>query len=67
MFMIQDESKDKEETWEFLDRRLDDAQQIGQNLVLKKHTVEAMGVGFTSILNMIKEYNYNTDDTLIRQ
>ena len=66
LHLIQDTSPDKEATWEFLDRRIDDVMRIGPNLSLGKNFSEALGSGFSSILTILKPYQ-NFDDTEIRR
>ena len=68
LHLIQDTSLDKQATWEFLDRRIDDVMRIGPNLALSKNLTEAVGAGLSSILTIVKPYsNFNDTEILRRQ
>ena len=68
LHLIQDTSPDKQATWEFLDRRIDDVMRIGPNLALSKNLTEAVGAGLSSILTIVKPYrNFNDTEILRRQ
>ena len=50
--MLQDKSENKNATWEFLDRRLDDTMEIGKTLNTSRNLGEAVKTGVLSIVQM---------------
>lgn len=49
LFLIQDKSEDKSETWEFVDRRIADVMRVGQLVNSNQAMVQAVGSGVLSI------------------
>ena len=54
VYMMQDQSEGREATWEFLDRRINDAMEIGKFVNQNSTFVNAVGGGMFSILSMLK-------------
>ena len=64
--MISDKSKDFNETWQFLDRRLKDVHSVGNFVNNNKTYMNSVITGFSSIASILSPKNLNMDDTIIR-
>ena len=67
LYMLQDQSEEKRDTWEFLDRRLDDVMTIGGAVNMNRDRAEAMGVGFKSLFDLAKSAGKPVNDADMRK
>ena len=62
LHMIQDKSEDFKDTWEFLDRRLEEVAKFGKAIGQSKGHFSILGGGLQSILSVFSPNNLSMDD-----
>ena len=60
--MLQDDSNNKEATWEFLDRRISNAMTLGQTIGRSSAVGSALQVGVQSIFNSFTPYKFDDSE-----
>jgi len=67
LYMLQDKSENFEATWEFLDRRINDAYNIRDMVGMTSTLSRTVGRGIGSIFSILSPSNLQMDDTLMKQ
>ena len=67
-YMISDKSQDFKDTWEFLDRRIEDTQALGKVISGSKGFTSSVSAGIGSIFGILRPGNLSMDDSeMLRQ
>ena len=62
VYMMQDTSDDHEATWEFLERRIENAMEVGKLVNSNSTLVNAVGGGIASIVGMMKPQKFDDSE-----
>ena len=65
--MMQDKSADKQETWDFVERRIAEVMKVGALLNKNKDLTAAVGGGIASIIEGVMPTKINDREMLAKQ